>query len=146
MIIYSYHLRIKLSIFCLSVKSPSCSRSLVIHKIRSALDNNVLRSENSFLTLRLYIFTYRRNWKNWSTVSSFLAFLNAVLGGSCSATFPSLNLLKRAYRMSRKAYSLYFQDDGSFTFLSIVTHKPGSDITPPILLSQCSVARLLTLY
>ena len=58
MIIYSYRLRIKLSIFCLSVKSPSCSRSLVIHKIRSALDNNVLRSENSFwLSGCIYLLT-----------------------------------------------------------------------------------------
>ena len=143
MIIYSYHLQNKLSIFCLSVKLPSCSRSLVIHKIRSALSNNVLRSENSFW---ISVFTYRRNWENWSTVPSFPAFLNAKLAGSCSITFPSLNVLKRVYCMSHKAYSMYFQDERPFTFLSIVTHMPRSDIPPQILSSQCSVGRILTLY
>ena len=80
----------------------------------------------------LYLFTYKPKSRNWSTVFSFLVFLNAEPTGSIFHKI-SITLCNGAFMpyATRTLFHIFwypFKDDGPLTSLSTITCKLVSDV------------------
>ena len=138
----------KLLFLCYSVKLLSGSKCLTIRRTRSILNSHIFLNDKFILTFWLYLFTYKQNSSNRSTVLSFLAFLNAELTGSMfrkiSITLSLGTFIPYVTRSLFHIFRYSFKEDGPLTSLSIITCKLASDISLPILLSLWSASRLLS--